>query len=109
MLQRVLVTVDLQLEESLQCAFFQAVTVCCLHQLQLTEDPFDTSSANGECHSVYSCEQREASCKTKAFRVQQGEWLGRVLLRMEEFAYPEAGSISAFSVFTCDDRRMDQQ
>ncbi len=72
MLQRVLVTVDLQLEESLQCAFFQAVTVCCLHQLQLTEDPLDTSSANGECHSVYSCEQRVVSYKTKAFRLRQG-------------------------------------
>ena len=66
------VAVDLQLEESLQCTFLQAVTVCCLHQPQLTEDLFDTSSANGECHSVYSCDQRVASCKTKAFRVQQG-------------------------------------
>ena len=101
------VAVDLQLEESLQCTFLQVVTVCCLHQPQLTEDLFDTSSANGECHSVYSCDQRVASCKTKAFRVQQGvtKWLGRVLVRMEESAYPEAGSISAFSVFTCDDRR----
>ena len=91
----------------MQCTFLQAVTVCCLHQLQLTEDPFDTSSANGECHSVYSCEQRVASCKTKAFRVQQGvvAWQSTCTGTDGGVCVSEAGSISAFSVFMCDDRR----